>query len=173
MELKNVNRYIPDAPDYDSNFLYFRSEDGQDFYESLSKFTKKYKLCIDSDNIIRSVSEDVSRLYPAGFSVVEVNKLPAGFNIYGDWKYSSGAVVAVPVDYQAKAETTRQKLLNDANNIIKDWRTELTLGIISDENKATLILWVNYINVLKSLDLTGVSDEATFTAIRWPALPQE
>ncbi|EBG8391631.1 tail assembly chaperone, partial [Salmonella enterica subsp. enterica serovar Mississippi] len=24
----------------------------------------------------------------------------------------------------------------------------------------------------KSLDLTGVSDEATFTAIRWPALPQ-
>ncbi|EBU6211493.1 phage tail protein, partial [Salmonella enterica subsp. enterica] len=22
MELKNVNRYIPDDPDYDSNFLY-------------------------------------------------------------------------------------------------------------------------------------------------------
>lgn len=41
MELKNVNRYIPDDPDYDSNFLYFCSEDGQDFYESLSKFTKK------------------------------------------------------------------------------------------------------------------------------------
>ncbi|EJT8841008.1 tail fiber assembly protein, partial [Salmonella enterica] len=52
------------------------------------------------------------------------------------------------------------------------WRTELTLGIISDENKAALILPMNYINVLKSLDLTGVSDEATFTAIRWPALPQ-
>lgn len=38
--IKNVTRYIPDAPDYDNNFLYFRSEDGQDFYESLSKFTK-------------------------------------------------------------------------------------------------------------------------------------
>lgn len=76
MELKNVTRYIPDDQDYDNNFLYFRSEDGQDFYESLSKFTKKYKLCIDSENIIRSVAEDVSRLYPAGFSVVEVNKLP-------------------------------------------------------------------------------------------------
>lgn len=125
MELKNVTRYTPDDPDYDNNFLYFRSEDGQDFYESLSKFTKKYKLCIDSENIIRSVSEDVSRLYPAGFSVVEVNKLPAGFNIYGDWKYSNGAVVAVPVDYHAKAETTRQKLLTDANSTIVDWRTEL------------------------------------------------
>ncbi|EHQ6791089.1 tail fiber assembly protein, partial [Salmonella enterica subsp. enterica serovar Enteritidis] len=71
-----------------------------------------------------------------------------------------------------RAEVTRQKLLNDADNAIKDWRTELTLGIISDENKAALILPMNYINVLKSLDLTGVSDEATFTAIRWPALPQ-
>ncbi|EDK8307434.1 tail fiber assembly protein, partial [Salmonella enterica] len=50
--------------------------------------------------------------------------------------------------YQAKAETTRQKLLNDANNVIKDWRTELTLGIISDKNKATLINWMGYINKL-------------------------
>ncbi|HGF8674757.1 TPA: tail fiber assembly protein, partial [Salmonella enterica subsp. enterica] len=49
----------------------------------------------------------------------------------------------------------------------------LTLGIISDENKAALILWMNYINALKSLELTDISDEATFTAIRWPSLPQE
>ncbi|EBU8485023.1 phage tail protein [Salmonella enterica subsp. enterica serovar Newport] len=172
MELKNVNRYIPDDPDYDSNFLYFRSEDGQDFYESLSKFTKKYKLCIDSENIIRSVSEDVSRLYPAGFSVVEVNKLPAGFNIYGDWKYSNGAVVAVPVDYHAKAEIIRHKLLTDASNTIVDWRTELALGDISDDDKASLTKWMAYIRALKTLDLSDVKDEATFAAIRWPALPQ-
>ncbi|ECV6492330.1 phage tail protein, partial [Salmonella enterica] len=25
MELKNVTRYTPDDPDYDNNFLYFRS----------------------------------------------------------------------------------------------------------------------------------------------------
>ncbi|HGK5396495.1 TPA: tail fiber assembly protein [Salmonella enterica] len=172
MELRNVNRYIPDDPDYDNNFLYFRSEDGQDFYESLSKFTKKYKLCIDSENIIRSVSEDVSRLYPAGFSVVEVNKLPAGFNIYGDWKYSNGAVVAVPVDYHAKAETTRQKLLTDANSTIADWRTELALGEISDDDKASLTKWMAYIRELKSLVLTGISDEATFEKIKWPELPK-
>lgn len=71
-----------------------------------------------------------------------------------------------------QAEVTRQKLLNDSDNAIKDWRIELTLGIISDENKAALILWMNYINVLKSLDLTGISDEATFIASKWPALPQ-
>ncbi|EJD1357930.1 tail fiber assembly protein [Salmonella enterica] len=172
MELKNVTRYIPDDPDYDNNFLYFRSEDGQDFYESLNKFTKRYKLCIDSEGVIRSISEDVSRLYPAGFSVVEVNKLPAGFNIYGDWQYKKGAVVAVPVDYHAKAETTRQKLLTDANSTIADWRTELALGDISDDDKANLTQWMAYIKGLKSLDLTGISDEATFNKIQWPELPQ-
>ncbi|EDJ1200828.1 tail fiber assembly protein [Salmonella enterica] len=172
MELKNVSRYIPGDQDYDNNFLYFRSEDGQDFYESLSKFTKKYKLCIDSENIIRSVAEDVSCLYPAGFSVVEVNKLPAGFNIYGDWQYKKGAVVAVPVDYHAKAETTRQKLLTDANSTIADWRTELALGEISDDDKVSLTQWMAYIRKLKALNLSEVKDEATFTAIRWPALPQ-
>ncbi|EEC5246909.1 phage tail protein [Salmonella enterica subsp. enterica] len=172
MELKNVIRYIPDDPDYDNNFLYFRSEDGQDFYESLSKFTKKYKLCIDSENIIRSVSEDVSRLYPAGFSVVEINKLPAGFNTYGDWKYSNGAVVAVPVDYHAKAETARQKLLDAANSTIIDWRTELALGDISDDDKASLTKWMAYIRELKALDLSGVKDETDYNAIKWPAKPE-
>ncbi|WP_261908468.1 tail fiber assembly protein [Salmonella enterica] len=108
----------------------------------------------------------------AGFSVVEVNKLPAGFNIYGDWKYSNGAVVAVPVDYHAKAETTRQKLLTDANSTIVDWRTELALGDISDDDRASLTKWMVYIRALKMLDLSDVKDEATFTAIRWPALPQ-
>ncbi|EJV9406777.1 tail fiber assembly protein, partial [Salmonella enterica] len=78
----------------------------------------------------------------------------------------------VPVDYQAKAETTRQKLLDAANSAIADWRTELALGEISDDDKASLTKWMAYIRELKSLDLTGVSDEATFTAIRWPALPQ-
>ncbi|HGB2133631.1 TPA: tail fiber assembly protein, partial [Salmonella enterica subsp. enterica serovar 13,23:b:-] len=29
-----------------------------------------------------------------------------------------------------------------------------------------LILWMSYINSLKSMDLTGISDEIIFTAIR-------
>ncbi|HEC8735416.1 TPA: tail fiber assembly protein, partial [Salmonella enterica subsp. enterica serovar Muenchen] len=82
------------------------------------------------------------------------------------------AVVAVPVDYHAKAETTRQKLLTDANSVIADWRTELALGDISDNDKDSLTQWMAYIRALKTLDLSDVKDEATFTAIRWPALPQ-
>ncbi|EEL5709940.1 tail fiber assembly protein, partial [Salmonella enterica] len=112
-----------------------------------------------------------SRLYPAGFTVVETDVLPDGFDIYGGWRFINGEVKPVPVDYQAKAEETRKKLLNDADNRIRDWRTELTLGTISDENKAVLILWMNYINTLKSLDISNVTTEAKYKAIKWPEVP--
>lgn len=172
MELKNVVIYSPEKKPVGDAFLYFCSEDGKDFYDSLDKFTKKYKLCIDPDTgIVRSVAEDVSRLYPAGFTVVETDVLPDGFDIYGGWCFINGKVKPVPVDYQAKAEETRKKLLNDADNIIRDWRTELTLGTISDENKAVLILWMNYINTLKSLDISNVTTEAKYKAIKWPEVP--
>ncbi|HFD9617173.1 TPA: tail fiber assembly protein [Salmonella enterica] len=164
---------------------FLKSDDGQDWYECQSLFSDDTaKIMYDPEGVIWGVVNQpvpqrgntyaVSMLWPVNMSVAEIDAADCPDDCRGDgsWLYRDGKVLPVPVDYQAKAETTRQKLLNDADNAIKDWRTELTLGIISDENKATLILWMNYINVLKSLDLTGVSDEATFTAIRWPALPQ-
>ncbi len=164
---------------------FLKSDDGQDWYECQSLFSDDTaKIMYDHEGVIwgvvnkpvpqRGNTYSVSMLWPVNMSVAEIDAADCPDDCRGDgsWLYRDGRVLPVPVDYQAKAETTRQKLLNDADNAIKDWRTELTLGIISDENKATLIMWMNYINVLKSLDLTGVSDEATFTAIRWPALPQ-
>lgn len=96
MELKNVSRYYPEEMPYGDGVQYFKSEDGQDFYDSLRKFTKKYVLCIDPvTGIIHSVAEDVSRLYPAGFTVVETDTLPEGCDIYGGWKFDDGNVVSV------------------------------------------------------------------------------
>ncbi|EDT6551695.1 tail fiber assembly protein [Salmonella enterica subsp. enterica] len=165
--------------------FFLESEDGQDWYECQSLFSDDTaKIMYDHEGVIwgvvnkpvpqRGNTYAVSMLWPVNMSVAEIAAADCPDDCRGDgsWLYRDGKVLPVPVDYQAKAETTRQELLNDADNAIKDWRTELTLGIISDENKATLIMWMNYINDLKSLDLTGVSDEATFTAIRWPALPQ-
>ncbi|ECG5641239.1 tail fiber assembly protein [Salmonella enterica subsp. enterica serovar Poona] len=165
---------------------FLESEDGQDWYECQSLFSDDTaKIMYDHEGVIWSVVNKpvpqrgntyaVSMLWPVNMSVAEIDAADCPDDCRGDgsWLYRDGKVLPVPVDYQAKAETTRQKLLNDADNAIKDWRTELTLGIISDENKAALILWMNYINALKSLELTDVSDEATLTAIRWPSLPQE
>ncbi|HAF5916480.1 TPA: tail fiber assembly protein [Salmonella enterica] len=164
---------------------FLESEDGQDWYECQSLFSDDTaKIMYDPEGVIWGVVNQpvpqrgntyaVSMLWPVNMSVAEIDAADCPDDCRGDgsWLYRDGKVLPVPVDYQAKAETTRQKLLDAANSAIADWRTELALGEISDDDKASLTKWMAYIRELKSLDLTGVSDEATFTAIRWPALPQ-
>ncbi|EFT9638831.1 tail fiber assembly protein [Salmonella enterica] len=164
---------------------FLESDDGQDWYECQSLFSDDTaKIMYDHEGVIwgvvnkpvpqRGNTYSVSMLWPVNMSVAEIDAADCPDDCRGDgsWLYRDGRVLPVPVDYQAKAETTRQKLLNDANNIIKDWRTELTLGIISDENKVTLINWMGYINKLKNIDFSQVNDEATFEKIKWPELPK-
>ncbi|ECE6263684.1 tail fiber assembly protein [Salmonella enterica subsp. enterica] len=164
---------------------FLESDDGQDWYECQSLFSDDTaKIMYDPEGVIWGVVNQpvpqrgntyaVSMLWPVNMSVAEIDAADCPDDCRGDgsWLYRDGKVLPVPVDYQAKAETTRQKLLDAANSAIADWRTELALGEISDDDKASLTKWMAYIRELKSLDLTGVSDEATFTAIRWPALPQ-
>lgn len=172
MELRNVTRYYPEEMPYGEGIQYFRSEDGQDFYESLDKFTKKYKLCTHPETgVIYSMAEDASRLYPAGFTIVEVDELPEGFGIEACWYYKDGEVLPVPVDYSRLAEKQRQRLLNEAKDITSDWKTELELGTISDDDKVRLTQWMEYIKAVKALDLSQVSDESSFYLIQWPDKP--
>ncbi|EIK2672732.1 tail fiber assembly protein [Salmonella enterica] len=165
---------------------FLESEDGQDWYECQSLFSDDTaKIMYDPEGVIwgvvnhpvpqRGNTYAVSMLWPVNMSVAEIDAADCPDDCRGDgsWLYRDGKVLPVPVDYQAKAETTRQKLLDGANSIIADWRTELALGEISDDDKASLTKWMAYIRELKTLDLAGVSDETTFTAIRWPSLPQE
>lgn len=173
MELKNITRYYPENIPYGNNVQYFQSEDGKDFYESLSLFTKKYKLCIIPDSgVICSISQDASALYPAGFSVVETDELPEGTDISGNWKFDNGIISRLPVNYDKKAEELRQSYLNQAYEQINDWRTELQLGTISDEDRAALARWMAYISQVKKMVLPAIKTEAEFNAIKWPEQPQ-
>ncbi|EMY9194449.1 tail fiber assembly protein [Salmonella enterica] len=164
---------------------FLKSEDGQDWYECQSLFSDDTaKIMYDPEGVIWGVVNQpvpqrgntyaVSMLWPVNMSVAEIDAADCPDDCRGDgsWLYIDGKVLPVPVDYQAKAETTRQKLLDAANSAIADWRTELALGEISDDDKASLTKWMAYIRELKSLVLTGISDEATFNKIQWPVLPQ-
>lgn len=164
---------------------FLESEDGQDWYECQSLFSDDTaKIMYDPEGVIwgvvnklvpqRSNTYAVSMLWPVNMSVAEIDAADCPDDCRGDgsWLYRDGKVLPVPVDYQAKAETTRQKLLDAANSAIADWRTELALGEIGDDDKDSLTKWMAYIRALKTLDLGGVKDAATFTTIRWPELPQ-
>lgn len=112
---------------------FLESEDGQDWYECQSLFSDDTaKIMYDPEGVIWSVVNQpvpqrgntyaVSMLWPVNMSVAEIDAADCPDDCRGDgsWLYRDGQVLPVPVDYQAKAETTRQKLLNDANNVIKD-----------------------------------------------------
>lgn len=70
-----------------------------------------------------------------------------------------------PVDYIAVANGKLAELKEYAAAKVSDWVVELTLGIISDEDKAELILWQKYIQALRKVDTSTAPD------ITWPEQP--
>lgn len=65
----------------------------------------------------------------------------------------------------AAAEQQKAALLATAQDAISIWQTELQLGIISDDDKASLISWLSYIKELQVVDTESAPD------INWPVAP--
>lgn len=64
------------------------------------------------------------------------------------------------------AEQKKSALLAEAQSTISVWQTELLLGIISDNDKASLVKWLEYIKRVQVVDTTNAPD------ITWPEQPQ-
>jgi hypothetical protein len=64
------------------------------------------------------------------------------------------------------AEQQKTALLLEAQEVISLWQTELQLGIISDEDKAKLIVWINYIKAVQVVETSKAPD------ITWPEKPE-
>ncbi|WP_334470861.1 tail fiber assembly protein [Arsenophonus sp. PmNCSU2021_1] len=171
MELKNVSRYSPDNMPYGHGVQYFKSEDGQDFYESLNLFTKKYKLCIEPDTgIIRSIAKDVSSLYPAGFTVVDVDELPSGVDISGDWLFDGKKVVrCIPTQGErvAKAKFEKAELMQMASIAIAPLQDAVDLDMATEAERAKLVAWKTYRVLLNRVDISKRPD------IAWPEAPKK
>ena len=65
-----------------------------------------------------------------------------------------------------EAEQQKSALLAEAQSTISLWQTELQLGIISDDDKASLIIWMKYIQALNAVDTSTAPD------IEWPVKPE-
>lgn len=64
------------------------------------------------------------------------------------------------------AEKQKAALLAEAQTTISLWQTELQLGIISDEDTASLIAWIKYIKAVQAFDTSKAPD------IIWPDKPE-
>ncbi|MFU9425670.1 tail fiber assembly protein [Klebsiella pneumoniae] len=81
-----------------------------------------------------------------------------------EWVTDTEAQHAADVE---AAEQQKAALLLEAQATISLWQTELQLGIISDDDKASLIIWMNYIKAVQAVDTSKVPD------ISWPERPED
>jgi len=66
---------------------------------------------------------------------------------------------------EAYAASVKAGLLSQVNEKTGVWQTQLTLGIITDADKATLISWMKYAQAISAVDVTAAPD------IEWPEIP--
>ncbi|CAD6169593.1 tail assembly chaperone [Escherichia coli] len=178
LNLKNFTEYTPDSDRSELVGLgvgFLQNEAGNDWYEAQGNYSPDtYKVMYDTKGVVRSIVRDVSGLYPNGFSVAEVESLPDGVDIDGNWVFDGENVVArtlTAAEWLAKAESQRSALISDAKETISLWQSELLLGTISDDDKESLTEWIAYIKALQALDLSGVTDEESYNATVWPDEP--
>ncbi|EDC6459264.1 tail fiber assembly protein [Salmonella enterica subsp. enterica] len=67
----------------------------------------------------------------------------------------------------AAVESERQRLLSHADTVTADWRVELVLGDISEEDKVSLSAWMAYKREVKTVK----AGEAIVPGFIWPAIP--
>ncbi len=167
MKLINLQRYIPDEFFWGDDIQYFIDATGKDWYKSLPKFTKKYSLAIENDTgVIRSISEDASRLYPGGLTVVDVDSIPDGCDIFGGWVFDGKKVVPrtyAPEELQRQVEAKKQTLLADAETVIAPLERAVRLEMATEEEIRRLDAWERYSVLLNR------TDESTR---EWPPRPE-
>ncbi|CAI1694542.1 MULTISPECIES: tail fiber assembly protein [Serratia] len=170
MKLVNLQRYTPDDYFAGNGVQYFKDDTGKDWFDSLPKFTKKYSLAIENDTgVIRSMSEDVSRLYPVGFTVVDVDSLPDGCDILGGWVFDGKKVIPRPysqAELSAQAQQTKSKLIESTTKAISPLQDAKDLDIATDDELAKLKEWMVYRVQLNRVD-TGIAPN-----IVWPQPPE-
>ena len=163
--LKNLKKYTPD--DEYSLFLmkehsaeFFISEDGRDWYKSQADFLPDtLKIAYDEAGIIRSISNDVSSIYPRGFSVVEVDitKANKSVDIFGGWVFDNGEIK--PRQYsqeelRAQAEENKSELLSAAASAIAPLQDAVDEEMATAEEITMLSEWKKYRVKVMRVDTT-------------------
>ncbi|EHC5956148.1 tail fiber assembly protein [Salmonella enterica] len=169
MKLINLQRYIPDELFLGDGIQYFIDATGKDWYKSLPKFTKKYSLAIENDTgVIRSISEDASRIYPGGLTVVDVDSIPDGCDIFGGWVFDGKKVVPrayAPEELQRQAEAKKKTLNDYAEAAIAPLLRAVKLGMATDSETLLLTEWEKYSVLLSRIDTSKPLE------IVWPEIP--
>lgn len=155
------------------NVLFLFSEDGREWYESQKLFSADtIKFTYDSDNIIRSISKDVSMLWPENLSVAEVPDTTANrrADIRGEWVFDGNKFaprIYTTEELQQQADSRKKMLLADAETAIAPLSRAVKLGMATDKETSMLTEWEKYSVLLSRVDTSKPQE------INWPEVPED
>lgn len=171
-------RYIPDdkykTREIDGEpVLYLRDENGNDWYETLSLFDEYSTLKVGyyDDGRVGTFSTNIYAFAPVNMRVVELPATEENMQIAlgGNWFYKDGQLFR---DYRINAEVERDKRIAGATLRINWLAAAREDGDISAKEEAELAAQRAYRAALRRMKLEEVTDETTYSAIQWPAIPE-
>ncbi|MDI9766432.1 tail fiber assembly protein [Pantoea dispersa] len=131
---------------------------------------ESYALVDEKGNIVNTVlwNGDISNWQPEeGFTAVACGESIC--EIGGTFKDGVFERASVPEptkdEYISQAEAMKSSLMSEANSHTQPWQTQLMLGIISDDDKSSLVEWMRYYQKLQAVDTSAAPD------ISWPEEP--
>lgn len=162
--------YVAKSPGMNIGFL--KDDNGNDWYQwlkTLSQETLKISFNPYSKEIIH-FSYDASAIFPINQIVVEIapENVPDDFTAAGEkalggaFLFDGGKIIAAPVDYAAEAQSKKQELLTQANNVIATLQDAVELDMATVEEADGLTQWRKYRVLLSRVDVT---------APVWPEVP--
>lgn len=103
-----------------------------------------------------------------GQTVIEVKagvEAGIGYSVVGDEFVAPATVTPSKEELIAKTDEQKQQILQSVNMTTQMWQTQLTLGIITNDDKEALTAWMKYAQTVNAVD-TSASPNIT-----WPSEP--
>ncbi|EFS2935262.1 tail fiber assembly protein [Escherichia coli] len=163
LHLKNITAGNPKTAEqyqitrkYNVTWLF--SEDDKNWYEEQKNFQPDtIKIAYDKNNVIVTISKDVSTINPEGLSVVEVSDITENRRADndGNWMFLDGKVVKREYTEQAlqqQAELQKAALLSAAESVIQPLERAVRLNMATNEERARLESWERYSVLVSRVD---------------------
>ncbi|ECG8634055.1 DUF4376 domain-containing protein [Salmonella enterica subsp. salamae] len=159
----NIKNFTPGSPKTPEQLelankhrvMFLFSEDGQEWYESQKLFASDtIKFSYDADGVIRSISRDVSALWPAGLSVAEVPDTTASrrADISGRWGFDGENVIDLMTPDKARRakhdEINRWRDRQEDGNAVFDWNGRKWDAGKSSQERLSSVLALSRISAL-------------------------
>lgn len=151
VHLENLEIYTPDEIPKELEqygVLFFRSEDGKDFYDSLKEMKEDTVKILYSDGVVTGFSQDASSLYPLGASLIEVpaDKVPNDLELGRKYLFNPKTLeFKINPDFLTRdLDDQKQRLLALANEKIAQYQDKVDLETASKGEVSALKSWKAY-----------------------------